>query len=956
MVVTSARLYEEEKVLEALNPKLRQLLIERGFKELTEPQLRAIPLIIEGKNVLLIAPTGTGKTEAALLPILSEMLSLKDEGIKLLYITPLRALNRDLLDRIKWWADKLGLKVGVRHGDTEQRERYRQSRDPPDILITTPETFQAILSGRVLRKHLRHVKWVIVDEVHELAEDKRGVQLSLALERLRYIRGGDVQVIGLSATVGSPEEVAKFLVGNSRDFKVVKVDLRRGMKLKVVFPKPNAIDAKLAERIYVHPEVAARLRYIKEIISKKRAVLVFTNTRSMAEILASRFKVWDSTFPISVHHGSLSKLSRESAEEGLKVGDLRGLVCTSSLELGIDVGRVDLVIQYMSPRQVTRLVQRVGRAGHKIGLTAEGIIITSDEEDTLEAMVIARRALKGHLEPIKIPEKPYDVLCHQIVALFQLKNKWKLKEILELYSKAYPYKDLTESNLIRLISYMHERYPRLAWFGKEDHVVLKPRRVRAIYEYFFSNLSMIPEEKQYLVIDTNSGNAVGILDESFVAEYGEPGVKFVFRGSLWRIKSIEGDRIYVIPVDDPTGAIPSWIGEEIPVPFEVANEVGKIKSLIEELANEEEELIKVLSAHYPIDRRHLKRILKPYLNHVRRGYPLPTDRRVVLESHGNYVILYTHLGTLGNRALARLLADYLAKRLGTSVGVQQDAYAIILQSPTKLDPLELKDALINLTKYEPLEVLLRSVTKLGLFKRRLIHVARRFGAISKDVDYSSIGLRKLVEMFRGSVIYEEALKEFISKDVNLEVVKDFLNKLKKGELELVVNEAEDLTPLSELTLRRISQRLEVVAPERMERLILEATKARLLSEVRTFLCLDCRDWYEDLKVSDFLQYLKCPKCGSKRIGILREGREFLDRITSKKWRNLSRKEKEALSRAKALAELIEKYGAPAVVAGVARNLTIKQIESICRKYSELNDGFYLEIINAEREALKRKYW
>ena len=933
-------------------------MVERGFNGLTEPQLRAIPLILSGKNVLLIAPTGTGKTEAALLPIFSMLERQGGGGIKVLYITPLRALNRDLLDRIRWWAERLGLKVGVRHGDTEPRERHRQSKEPPDILITTPETFQAILSGRVLRGHLRSVKWVVVDEVHELAEDKRGVQLALALERLRYIKGEDVQIIGLSATVGTPEEVAKFLVGKGRDFEVVKVDLKRGMKLSVVFPEPEDVDIKLAEKMYAHPEVASRLRYIRELMSNRRAVLVFTNTRSMAEILASRFKVWDSNFPISVHHGSLSKLSRESAETDLKEGNLKGLVCTSSLELGIDVGRIDLVVQYMSPRQVTRLVQRVGRAGHKIGLTAEGIIITADEEDTLEAMVIARRALRGELEPLKIPEKPYDVLCHQITALFQLRNRWRLEEVRELYSKAYPYKGLSMGDLIRVLRYMHERYPRLVWFSKEDGVLLKPRRVRAVYEYFFSHLSMIPDEKQYLVVDSSTGNAVGILDESFVAEYGEPGVKFVFRGSLWRIERMEGERILVSPVKDPTGAIPSWVGEEIPVPYPVAREVGEIKHLIERYAREgrECELISILRDRYPIQERYLRRALRPYLEHVRMGYPLPTHERVLIESYNNFIIIYTHLGTLGNRALARLIADALAARIGGSVGVQQDAYAIVLQPLVRVSPKEVMKLIEDLGCKDVNEMLLRSVTRLGLFKRRLIHVARRFGAISKDVDYTSVGLRKLVEMFRGSVIYEEALKEFLSKDVDLEVVEDFLEDVRKGLLKFSIIEGDRPSPLSELTLKRISQRLEVVSPERMEKIILEATKVRLLNEVRTFVCMKCKEWYKAMKVSEFINVLKCPNCGSKEVGFVREGEEFLDRIKRKKWRNLSKREREVLERAEDMGRLIARYGATAVIAGVAKGLSVEDVRRLAGAFREVGDEFYAEVIRAEKEALKRRYW
>ncbi|MCD6240536.1 DEAD/DEAH box helicase [Candidatus Bathyarchaeota archaeon] len=550
-----------------LSKPVRRLIEQRGFSKPTEPQEKVIPKILEGKNVLLISPTATGKTEAAFLPVLSMLIQIPERppGIKVLYITPLRALNRDLLERLQWWCNNLDIKLAVRHGDTETRERSRQARSPPDILITTPETLQAILPGWIMRQHLRSIRWVIIDEVHEMADSKRGSQLSLALERLRLIADREFQIIGLSATIGTPEKVAQFLVGNGRPVEIVRVPAARDMRLQVIYPQPESRDYELATALFTHPEVAARLRIIRDFMEKHQSILLFTNTRAISEVLASRFKVWDMDFPVSIHHGSLAKTSRIAAERGLKNGELKGLVCTSSLELGIDVGRIDLVIQYMSPRQVTRLIQRVGRSGHRIGRMAKGIIITMDSDDTLEAMVIARRALKEELEPVEIPPKPLDALTHQIAGLLLKKRRLYFNEIYDIFKRAYPYKDLTMDDVKSVLRYMHERFPRLAWVSFEDEVVLKPRRTKALFEYYFENLSMIPDEKQYLVVDETKDAAVGILDEAFMAEYGKPGTKFIIRGSPWKITHVYGDKVYVKPVEDPTGAIPSWIGEEIPV-------------------------------------------------------------------------------------------------------------------------------------------------------------------------------------------------------------------------------------------------------------------------------------------------------------------------------------------------------------------------------------------------------
>ncbi|MCJ7793913.1 DEAD/DEAH box helicase, partial [Candidatus Bathyarchaeota archaeon] len=304
-----------ENAFEMLVKPVRRLVEQKGFSKPTEPQEKTIPKILDGKNVLLISPTATGKTEAVFLPVLSMLLKEpKTPGIKVLYITPLRALNRDLLERLQWWCNNLDIKLAVRHGDTETKERTRQSRSPPDILITTPETLQAILSGWILRQHLQSLRWVIIDEVHELADSKRGSQLSLALERVRSLIGKDFQMIGLSATIGSPEKVAQFLVGDKRPVEIIRVPVAKMVKLQVIYPKPSEEDVRFAAKIYTHPEVAARLRIIRDYMSKRKSVLLFTNTRSISEVLASRFKVWDIDFPISIHHGSLAKLSRIAAE------------------------------------------------------------------------------------------------------------------------------------------------------------------------------------------------------------------------------------------------------------------------------------------------------------------------------------------------------------------------------------------------------------------------------------------------------------------------------------------------------------------------------------------------------------------------------------------------------------------------------------------------------------------
>lgn len=329
-------------------------------------------------------------TETAVLPVLSKILDIKEKenvkGILGIYITPLRALNRDLLDRLTWWCSNLGISVAIRHGDTPQSERSRQSRKPPEFLITTPETFQILFLGSRLREHLKTVRFVIIDELHEMLDSKRGVQLSVGLERLVNY-SGEFQRIALSATIGDLDLAAKFIFGY-REYEIVYWYERKMFDIEVFYPKLEEVDYELSKKYGWSPKIVWSLRKIKEILDKHRSVLIFVNTREMAELLVSRFKKWIPEYPIEIHHSSLSREVRERNERLFKEGKLKAIVATSSLELGIDIGHVDAVIQYMSPRQVIRLVQRVGRAGHRLDEISKGYIITMDIDDYTESLAI----------------------------------------------------------------------------------------------------------------------------------------------------------------------------------------------------------------------------------------------------------------------------------------------------------------------------------------------------------------------------------------------------------------------------------------------------------------------------------------------------------------------------------------------------------------------------------------
>ncbi len=954
-----------KNVFEGFVKPIRRLVEEKGFEKPTETQEIAIPKILEMKNVLLISPTATGKTESAVLPVFDMLLRTRERGrgIKILYVTPLKALNRDMLERLEWWCNNLDIKLAVRHGDTDAKERTRQGRSPPDMLITTPETLQAILPGRLMRQHLSAVRWVIVDEVHEMADSKRGSQLSLALERLQRVTGREFQRIGLSATIGSPLKVAQFLVGSNRDVEIVQVTLARMVDLKILFPKPTQDDCELASSLFTHPEVAARLRVIRGYFKDHMSVLLFTNTRSISEVLASRFKVWDVNFPVSIHHGSLAKPSRLAAERGLKNGELKGLIATSSLELGIDIGRIDMVIQYMSPRQVTRLIQRIGRSGHRIGRIPKGVIITMDSYDTIEAMVIARKTKNEELEPLEVPPKPFDVLAHQIVGLLMKQKQWSFSDIHDMFTKAFPYHDLTEKDITYVLDYMHRRFPRFALVSNEYKTVTKPRITKPLYDYYFDNLSMIPAEKKYLVIEDSQDSAVGVLDEAFVAEYGKPGVKFIIQGRPWQIVTVSGDQLFVKQIEDPTGAIPSWIGEEIPVPFIVAQEVGQVRGFVEEqLQNGKTaaEIAKELSWKYPADPETVSRAISETVEHVKKGYPVPTDKRIIIEDWEDFVILQANFGSLTNRAAAQLIGHILSDQTGYSVVVQHDPYRIFVNAMGAVNAdrvMALFDSMKRMSALEIRDIMIRSIVKTGIFKRRMFHVARRFGGIQKWVDLSRVSLRKLMEGFEGTAIFDEALKEIFEKDLDLEQIIDVLAAVREGRVEVTkVETVGDASPIARVGIEKVSMKTDLIPPERMKHLLVESARARLLTEVRTFICTKCWDYMEMIRLSDLPDNPECPKCRSSALGVLGLEESRVQSLLDKRGEKLTKSEQRLSGQAARTARLISKYGKAGAVSLSGRNIQISDAERILENENRLSDRFFELVTEAEKSSLKRKFW
>ncbi|TDA31767.1 MAG: ATP-dependent helicase, partial [Hadesarchaea archaeon] len=534
---------------------------------------------------------------------------------------------------------------------------------------------------------------------------------------------------------------------------------------------------------------------IRRLMETHGSTLLFTNTRPMAEILANRFKLWDVKFPVSVHHGSLSSFSRVRAERGLKEGEVKGLVSTSSLELGLDIGRVDLVIQYNSPRQVTRLLQRVGRSGHRLGKVAKGIVVVQDPDDMLEAMVILSHARRKELEPVKVPEKPLDVLLHSLASLLLRRRRVEVEEVVELFGKAYPFRGLGKEEVLKVVEFaqgLSGRFLRLSEDGREVERAGPPAR---LFQYYFENLSMIPDLRQYLVVDDESGQPVGVLDDSFMAEYGEPGVKFTLGGEIWKIVQVFSSKVYVKRDEDPVGAVPSWIGEEIPVPFSVAQEVGRIRRRVEEAflrGRKEEEVRRELAREYGVEEGELESPLSEMFSQLREGLPLPTDRRVVVEKVGEFCVVGACFGTLVNRTLARFLAQTLSSELVETVASRIDPYRLVLRSPS-LDP----ERVVSLLKGGREEDLREIVEGSRFFRWRLVQVARRMGVLRKEVELTHSLVDKLMVSLKGTPVFEETFKEVVQRDLDLERTAEVLRLMRSGEIEVrSLGERDHPTPLS----------------------------------------------------------------------------------------------------------------------------------------------------------------
>jgi len=950
-----------KNVFDLLAKPMRKALIDLGFLEPTAPQVESIPVVSRGENVLLIAPTGSGKTEAVLLPIFSNFVQQQNKrGISILYITPLRALNRDMIRRLSYWAQKLGITIEVRHGDTEIKIRRRQALRPPNMLVTTPETLQAILPGTRMRQHLSQVRHVIIDEVHELAEDKRGVQLTVALERLFQITRKEFQRVGLSATVGNPQKVAKFIAGADRLIKVIEVPLPKGYQYTVEYPVPEDIDYDLAQKLRTAPEAVARIRRISDLVKTHTSTLIFVNSRINAEMLGHKFG--QLTSDIAVHHGSLSKEERTLIEDDFKARVLKAIVCTSTLELGIDIGHVDLVIQYLSPRQVRSLIQRVGRSGHKLNLISKGVIVTAYPDDTLEAIAATQRAYKGLLEPISMHENALDVLAHQVAGILLDQRQATVSQVLEILRRAYPYRSLSEAKLLDVANYLH----RLREVRLEGNMLRKTRRTRP---YYYENLSMIPDERRYPIVDVLSDRTIGTLGDEFMALRARVGLNFICRGKVWRIVQIEDETgtVYVVPSEEPTAPIPGWDGEMLPVPFDLAQEAGKLREKIAHelgLDKNAEAIAEKLAKKFSTDKSTLLKPVEEINEHVKEKAPLPTHDHILIEAFDKYLIIHACFGEVVNRTLGSIFDPILSDH-ELITGWWNDGYRVLIEMPRKAEPADLEklpSLLFELIEKEVDHAFDDYLKAHFPFSYKMKFVAERFGALPRGRTMLGKRLEQLPKRFKKTPIYEETLREAMTERVDIPSVKRIMKDVQKGKIKVsTLFRSEKPTPLAYHILAKYSEIPELMAPERVLLSNIERMKSAVLARKVTLLCLSCGDWTAEKRIRELPESPVCEKCGAGLLACLRLDqdpsmiREILKRRLGGK--ELTEEELGQLTYARRTADLALSYGKKALAALQVKGVGPETAFRILGKMHPNEDDLYMDLLRAKIQYLRtRPYW
>ncbi|MFA5856632.1 MAG: ATP-dependent helicase [Candidatus Pacearchaeota archaeon] len=791
-----AELRNKDEIIKILNPLVKEWFFSK-FEGFSSSQLYGVMNVHERKNILISAPTGSGKTLTSFLAILNYLVNLAEKKelenkIYCVYSSPLKALNNDIfvnlikpLGEIYELAEKKGvslqkIRVSVRTGDTESKEKGKMLKNPPHIFITTPESLAIVLTTKKFIDLFYGVEFLIIDEIHSLG-NKRGVYQSISLERLEEITKITPVRIGLSATIAPMDEVANFLVGMDRDCLIAEVASTKKMDSQVITNVNDLINTNKEELN------SSLYKILDELIQTHKTTVIFTNTRAATERVIHHLK---DKFPdkytenIGAHHSSLSKEYRFDIEERLRKGELKVVVTSTSLELGIDIGSIDLVILLGSPKSSARALQRIGRAGHGIKDISKGIFIVQDRDDLVECSILNKECVEKRIDNIHIPKNCLDVLAQQIYGMC-IQRVWKIDEMFEKIKRSYCYTTLTKDDFMSVISYLAGEYAlehrdiyAKIWYDEQTREIGKRGKLaRVIY---MTNIGTIPEESYISVVigeGERKDQPVGFVDEIFL-EKMKVGDVFVLGGKKYQFMFTRGMKAYVRGGIKRNPTIPSWFSEMLPLSFDSSLEIGRFRTHLNEKFEKKltkKEIIDFIKEYCYIN-SHVATSIYNYFDEQYRFSKIPHSKRLVVEQYKgekNYLIFHSLYGRRVNDALSRSLGYLMGQKVGRDIEIGLSDNGFYFAG----EKLPLDEAMKLLKEENMTAILEEAISKTEILKRRFRHCAARSLMILRNYKgrTKSVGKQQMKSFFLLNAI-NKLTKDFpILKEARREVLEDLMD-------------------------------------------------------------------------------------------------------------------------------------------------------------------------------------
>jgi len=827
-MIKQARLRTKEELMNVLDPDVKEWFFSK-FHEFSQPQLYGVMPIFERKNILISAPTGGTKTLTSFLAIINYLVTLAKKNelenkVYCIYVSPLKALNNDIAHNLteplreieelikKKQEEMQNIKVSVRTSDTPADERQKMLKHAPHILVTTPETLAILLVSKRFVEKLKGVEFMIVDEIHAMA-NKRGTHLSLSLERLERISDITPARIGLSATIAPLEEIAKFLVGFERKNRqwvereclLADVQYLKKMNLAVLSPSNDLINISSRE---MHE---ALYTLIDKLIQEHKTTIIFTNTRSATERVINHLK---EMFPhryeameesIGAHHSSLSKEHRFSIEQRLREGKLKCVVTSTSLELGIDIGYVDLVILLGSPKSVARALQRTGRAGHKLHEVSKGRLIILDRDDLVECGVLLKEAIEKKIDRVEIPKNCLDVLSQHIFGM-AIEQRWQIEDMIKTIKQSYCYNSLSREDFFSVISYLSGEYAGLEsrnvyakiWYDqKTGEIGKRGKLARVIY---MTNIGTIPDESfvnVVVAVGERKNEKAGVIDEIFL-EHLKKGDVFVLGGHKYQFLYSRGMNAYVNASVQRPPTIPSWHSEMLPLSFDLAMAIQRFRLLMDEKFKKKyskSEIKKFISEYLYVDENSCEAIYN-YFYAQFYYIGIPHEKKIVIETYidegKRYYIFHTLYGRRVNDALSRAVAYVASNKRDLEIGISDNGFFIASQ-----EKLQVEKGLKMLAE-KPKElrrILQEAVEKTEVFRRRFRHCAgrslmilRNYRGRSKTVGKQQVSsdliyyaIKKISDDFP---ILKETRREILEDSMDIHNTLKVLESIKDGKVKI----------------------------------------------------------------------------------------------------------------------------------------------------------------------------